>query len=74
MMSAATSEEIVDKKAKVSAPVWQFFGFLSDYSQTNVVSKLCKTVVPPKTGHTTNCFSTLAALTLWSTAVSDSND
>ncbi len=46
-MSAAASEEIVNKRGKVSSPVWQFFGYYkSDRSQTNVVCKLCKTVVP----------------------------
>ncbi len=54
-MSAAASEEIVNKTGKVSSPVWQFFGYYkSDRSQTNVVCKLCKTVVPAKTGNTTN--------------------
>ncbi|KAL0146831.1 hypothetical protein M9458_057770 [Cirrhinus mrigala] len=54
-MNAAVSEEIVNKRGKVSSPVWQFFGYYkSDRSQTNVVSKLCKTVVPAKTGNTTN--------------------
>ncbi len=56
-MSAAASEEIVNKRGKVSSPVWQFFGYYkSDRSQTNVVCKLCKTVVPAKTGNvnTTN--------------------
>lgn len=33
------------------------FGFYkSDRSQTNVVCKLCKTVIPTKTGNTTNLF------------------
>ncbi len=54
-MSAAASEEIVNKRGKVRPPVWQFFGYYkSDRSQTNVVCKLCKTVVPAKTGNTTN--------------------
>ncbi len=54
-MSAAASEEIVNKRGKVSSPVWQFFGYYkSDRSQTNVVCKLCKTVVPAKIGNTTN--------------------
>ncbi|KAL0167516.1 hypothetical protein M9458_035738, partial [Cirrhinus mrigala] len=54
-MSAAASEEIVNKRGKVSSPVWQFFGYYkSARSQTNVVCKLCKTVVPAKTGNTTN--------------------
>ncbi len=53
--SAAASEEIVNKRGKVSSPVWQFFGYYkSDRSQTNVVCKLCKTVVPAKTGNSTN--------------------
>ena len=56
-MSTATREEIVDKTGNVSSPVWQFFGFnKSDRSQNNVVCKLCKTVVPTKTGNTTNLF------------------
>ena len=56
-MSAPTSEEIVNKSGKVSSPVWEFFGYYkSDRSQTNVVCKLCKTVVPTKTGNTTNLF------------------
>ncbi len=39
-MSAAASEEIVNKRGKVSSPVWQFFGYYkSDRSQTNVVCK-----------------------------------
>ncbi len=51
-MSAAASEEIVNKRGKVSSPEWQFFGYYkSDRSQTNVVCKLCKTVVPAKTGN-----------------------
>ncbi len=56
-MSAAASEEIVNKRGKVSSPVWQFFGYYkSERSQINVVCKLCKTVVPAKTGNvnTTN--------------------
>ncbi len=54
-MSAAASEEILNKRGKVSSPVWQFFGYYkSDRNQTNVVCKLCKTVVPAKTGNTTN--------------------
>ncbi len=54
-MSAAASKEIVNKRGKVSSPVWQFFGYYkSDRIQTNVVCKLCKTVVPAKTGNTTN--------------------
>ncbi len=54
-MSAAASEEIVNNRGKVSSPVWQFLGYYkSDRSQTNVVCKLCKTVVPAKTGNTTN--------------------
>lgn len=44
-----------NKNEKVSSPVWEFFGyFKSDRSQTNVVCKLCKTVVPTKSGNTTN--------------------
>ncbi len=39
-MSAAASKEIVNKRGKVSSPVWQFFGYYkSDRSQTNVVCK-----------------------------------
>ncbi len=54
-MSAAASEEIVNKRGKISSPLWQFFGYYkSDRSQTNVVCKLCKTIVPAKTGNTTN--------------------
>ncbi len=56
-MSAAANEEIVNKRGKVSSPVWQFFGYYkSERSQINVVCKLCKTVVPVKTGNvnTTN--------------------
>ncbi|XP_055051262.1 E3 SUMO-protein ligase ZBED1-like [Misgurnus anguillicaudatus] len=54
-MSAAESEEIVNKRGKFSSPVWQFFGYYkSDRSQTNAVCKLCKTVVPAKSGNTTN--------------------
>ncbi len=56
-MSAAANEEIVNKRGKVSSPVWQFFGYYkSERSQINVVCKLCKTVVPAKTGNvnTTN--------------------
>jgi len=56
-MSAAASEEIVNKRGKVSSPVWQFFGYYkSERSQINVVCKLCKTVVPAMTGNvnTTN--------------------
>ncbi len=57
-MSAAASEEIVNKRGKVSSLVWQVWQFLgyykSDRSQTNVVCKLCKTVVPAKTGNATN--------------------
>ncbi len=56
-MSAAANEEIVNKRGKVSSPVWQFFGYYkSERSQTNVVCKLCKTIVPTKTGNvnTTN--------------------
>ncbi|XP_071344173.1 E3 SUMO-protein ligase ZBED1-like [Trachinotus anak] len=57
-MSAATSEEeIVDKNGTVSSPVWEFFGFYkSGRNQTNVVCKLCKNVVPTKSGNTTNLF------------------
>ena len=32
------------------------FGILSEHGQTNVVCKLCKTIVPTKTGNTTNWF------------------
>lgn len=47
----------MDKKGKVSSPVWEFFGYYkSDTSQTKVVCKLCKTVVPTKAGNTTNLF------------------
>ncbi len=56
-MSAAANEEIVNKRGKVSSPVWQFFGYYkSERSQINVVCKLCKTVVPAMTGNinTTN--------------------
>ena len=48
---------IVDKRGKVTSPVWQYFGyFQSDKSQTDVVCKLVKVVVPTKSGSTTNLF------------------
>ncbi len=53
-MSAAASEEIVRKSQLACMAVFGYYK--SDRSQTNVVCKLCKTVVPAKTGNvnTTN--------------------
>ena len=53
-MSATAREEIVDKRRKIMSPVWQYFRyFKSDKSQTDVVCKLRKVVIPTKSGSTT---------------------
>ena len=71
-MSTTVREETGDKRGTVVSPVLQYFGyFKSDKSQTDVICKLCKVVVPTKSGNLTNLFYHLSR-SHWSTAASHS--
>ena len=72
-ISTATSEEIDDKKGKVSLPVWEFLGFCQNMVRPMLSANYARPSSPPRLVIQPTCFTTLAALTLWSTAVSVNN-
>ncbi|KAF7214478.1 zinc finger BED domain-containing protein 1-like, partial [Nothobranchius furzeri] len=53
-------EDIVQKKSYSTSVVWRWFGYLkSDVEQIKPTCKVCRRMVPSKTGNTTNLFNHL---------------
>lgn len=51
------TEDIVEKKGNTTSIVWTWFGYgKSDHEQAKPICKICRRLVPARTGNTTNLF------------------